>query len=333
MSDPGLGPFYSGVEALERHEPWSPRSARARLEGLRPQLAFDVSVPELVPSDNNDVWRLKDAYLRVAWRGDLDRLGREARLLEALRGVVPVPEVLAHGRSDTLSWSLQRAVPGRPLGEAVGGAGGRDLFRQAVEGLRALHAWSVPEGLASDLTPGAGPVRDRIGWELVVLPRVGVLDLVELTRRAPHADPRVLDQLAQRVEGLPDVAPGAPSLLHGDFYLGNVLVHEGGLSGFIDFEFARRGPVDLELVSAVRALDAERRLGIHRPPVLEWLRQDYPEAFAHPDLGARLWLYAISYALRQALFWPADRAESAGLDLSHPLHSLRRLVQAPLPLG
>lgn len=238
MSDPGLGPFYSGVEALDRHEPWSARSARARLEGLRPQLAFDVSGPELVPSDNNDVWRLKDAYLRVAWRGDLDRLGREARLLEALRGVVPVPEVLAHGRSDTLSWSLQRAVPGRPLGEAVGGAGGRDLFRQAVEGLRALHAWSVPEGLASDLTPGAGPVRDRIGWELVVLPRVGVLDLVELTRRAPH-----------------------------------------------------------------------------------------------PDLGARLWLYAISYALRQALFWPADRAESAGLDLSHPLHSLRRLVQAPLPLG
>ena len=32
-------------------------------------LPFPVSGARLVPSNNNDVWRLETGYLRVAWRG------------------------------------------------------------------------------------------------------------------------------------------------------------------------------------------------------------------------------------------------------------------------
>lgn len=121
------------------------------------------------------------------------------------------------------------------------------------------------------------------------------------------------------------------ALLHGDFYLGNVLVHHGQVSALIDFEFARLGPPDLELISVIRALDMETRAGVPRPPLLTWLAEDYPGLFAAPGLDKRLWAYAIAYTIRHIVFWPPDRPETEGLDPAHPLHTLRRLIDAPLP--
>ena len=42
--------------------------------------------------------------------------------------------------------------------------------------------------------------------------------------------------------------------------------------------------------------------------------------------------YALAYTIRQIIFWPPDRAEADGLEVTHPLHTLRRLIDAPLPL-
>jgi hypothetical protein len=50
-----------------------------------------------------------------------------------------------------------------------------------------------------------------------------------------------------------------------------VLMPLSAVLGLIPLEFARMGPRDLELISVVRALDAETRLGIQRPPLLAWL--------------------------------------------------------------
>lgn len=130
---------------------------------------------------------------------------------------------------------------------------------------------------------------------------------------------------------------GGEVVLHGDFYLGNVLVHGGHVSALTDFEFSRIGPRDLELISVVRALDAERPPRSSGPPLLAWLAEDYPELFAVPDLVSRRWQYALTYTIRQTIFWPLifwppDRAEADGLEVTHPLHTLRRLINAPLPL-
>jgi len=110
------------------------------------------------------------------------------------------------------------------------------------------------------------------------------------------------------------------------------LVRSDHVSALIDFEFSRTGPRDLELISVIRALDAESRAGLRRAPLLTWLAEDYPELFAVPDLDRRLWQYALAYTIRQIIFWPPDRAEADGLEATHPLHTLRRLIDAPLPL-
>jgi hypothetical protein len=57
------------------------RVRRHRLEVLARTLPFPVAGARLVPSNNNDAWRLASGYLRVAWRGDRGRLAREAQLL------------------------------------------------------------------------------------------------------------------------------------------------------------------------------------------------------------------------------------------------------------
>jgi aminoglycoside phosphotransferase (APT) family kinase protein len=333
-----LGPFYQDVIAVDPLEPYGIASAVHRLELLAPALPFPVDGARLVPSNNNDVWRLESGYLRVAWRGDRSRLAREAQILDRLRGVLPIPEVLDCGGDERLSWSLTVALQGTPLDGVCtwpAPAGLRDIARQAAGLLRALHSWSVPAELAGMLRHPVGdadPLR-RAGAELVLLPPSAALGLIPAARQLPFTDHGVLDDAAGRLAELGDPADaGSDVLLHGDFYLGNVLVSGGHASALIDFEFSRMGPPDLELISVIRALDVETRLGVRRPPLLAWLAEDYPELFAATDLNRRLWRYAIAYTIRHIIFWPPDRAEADGLDPGHPLHTLRRLINAPLPL-
>src|SRR5215472_4648339 len=101
----GLGPFYQDVIAIDPLEPWTEESAAYRLRSLARTLPFPVSGARFVPSNNNDVWRLPPGYLRVAWRGDRGRLAREAAVLRALTGAVPVPAVLDLGGDERLTWS------------------------------------------------------------------------------------------------------------------------------------------------------------------------------------------------------------------------------------
>ena len=332
-----LGPFYQDVIAVDPLEPWGIASAAHRLELLSPALPFPVDGARLVPSNNNDVWRVEAGYLRVAWRGDRGRLTREAELLGRLRGIVPVPEVLDFGGDERLSWSLTAAAPGVPFDELCtrpAPAGLRDIASEVAGLLRALHSWPAPADLAGTLKcPVKAPdPLSRSGAEVVLSPS-SALGLIPIARQLPFVDHGVLEAAAARMRGLGEMPDGGGGvLLHGDFYLGNVLVRDGHASAVLDFEFARIGPPDLELVSVVRALDMETRFGIPRPPLLAWLAEDYPELFAAPDLGRRLWLYAISYTIRQIVFWPPDRTEADGLDPGHPLHTLRRLADAPLPL-
>src|SRR6185436_16559312 len=156
----GLGPFYQDVIAVSPVEPWDAASAAYRLEILGRTLPFPVDGARLVPSNNNDVWRLKHGYLRVAWRGDRSR---------------PAPEVLDGGGDDRLSWSLTAGMPGaayehlcvQPAPPRL-----RDLAREVAALLRALHSWSVPGDLADLLRhPGEDPdPLRRAGSELVLMP-------------------------------------------------------------------------------------------------------------------------------------------------------------------
>jgi hypothetical protein len=188
----GLGPFYRDVIAVDPLEPYGAASAAYRLQVLARTLPFPVSDARLVPSHNNDVWRLDAGYLRVAWRGDRSRLAREAELLGGLREVIPVPEVLDLGGDDQLSWSLTTAMPGTALEHLYvpsAPAGLRDLAREAAALLRALRSWPVPGKLAELLRyPETDPLR-RAGAELVPSAK-NAMRLIPLAGQLPFCRPR-----------------------------------------------------------------------------------------------------------------------------------------------
>jgi hypothetical protein len=72
--------------------------------------------------------------LCVCWRGDRERLVREAMLLESLPVAVPHATVVAEGRTGDLTWMVLQRLPGERLDLAWPTLPGRER-RDAVVGL------------------------------------------------------------------------------------------------------------------------------------------------------------------------------------------------------
>lgn len=147
---------------------------------------------------------------------------REALTLEALRPTpVPAPEMLwadpdgaVFGRP-ALAMTL---LPGHT--DLIGADGGRwaTVLAEALVALQWIPATLVPH-LPRLTDPAA--LRD---WYLDE--RLAPSDLVDV------------DGIVAALERAPDVAPVAPTLLHGDFHPGNVLRGDGRVTGVVDWSRA-----------------------------------------------------------------------------------------------
>jgi hypothetical protein len=126
-----------------------------------------------------------------------------------------VPEVLAHGRSGLARWSLEERLPAAGSPVALSPA----LLAACVDFLVALHG-----------TSGTGRPQSLVaGAELVV--------------RVRPASTRLRAVAARLDETLADVPRGFG---HGDFFLGNLLVDEGGaLAGVVDWDAGGAGRLPL----------------------------------------------------------------------------------------
>jgi hypothetical protein len=213
----------------------------------------------------------------------------------------------------------------------------RQVVAQFASILAALHDWVPPADVDllldehEKIIPGS--TEAIVDAALIPLPMPRLLALVEAARDLEYVDGSVLTLVGDRVRELASADPFTtpwPHIVHGDAVFLNVLVHEGQITALLDFEWTRKGPRDLELVSLVRMLeDARTEHGSAIRPVLHWLQEDYPKLFESPDLDRRLWLYALAYTVRGVVFWPPDRPETEIFDV-HQIHRLRRLTKAPM---
>jgi hypothetical protein len=319
---------------------WDEPAARARLALLDGELPVRVPAEaRWCPGASNDAWDLGETFLRVCWRADRDRVAREAALLAALPAEVPHAPVYAHGRTAQLSWLLTGRVPGRPLAdgfEAADSVQKRRLAHQAADILTCLHEWTPPAQLRCLLAdrPHCTDADPLSVWaaDLLPLPVARVPAHLRLARQLPHVDPGLVHAVGERIGSLADadpfgVATPTPRVVHSDPSLGNWFVHDGRISALLDFEWARLGPPDLELVTPVFTAahgDAAAQAFLSR------LADDYPAMFAAPDLDRRLWLYELCFFLRGIIWWPPNAPEPR-LDPGHHVHTLRRLLDGPLP--
>lgn len=303
--------------------PWDDDVARQRLGRVAARLGLTTTGDESrLDGASNDTWLLGGQVLRVCWRGDLDRLAREAALLSALPMDLPVPRPVACGRDDELSWLLMPRLPGITLAEAWQGAAPGELrghVRELGELVRATRAWQPPAELRATIEDAApGDADDALaitGKRLVPLVRSQQLRLIDYVRTLPHVPGELLDAVLDRLPAQLPVEPNV--LLHGDLSPGNVLVHEGRISGLLDWEWAWFGPRHSESTLPIWWA----RCSGHDEYV-EWLLAECPELDGNP---AQRWVCLAAFALRCIVHWPPDRPEAA-LYPDHPLLLLRELV-------
>ena len=117
------------------------------------------------------------------------------------------------------------------------------------------------------------------------------------------------------------------AVVHGDASFANMLWHRGRLVALLDLEWARLGPPDLEFATIggddadIHARGLSRTASASEFPLLTWLRAGYPELLDGEHLTERVWLYDISFRIRQLCAWgrfdPRSLQDPADLTM-HP---------------
>nr|WP_202893619.1 phosphotransferase [Kribbella italica] len=159
----------------------------------------------------------------------------EAQIMMATRAAgVPTAEViglehLEYG-GELLSFSIQEFLPGRSLDALAGELSAADLERVVVESgeiLARVHSVDIDRGVRHELRMPED--RDVARVAGIVREALGPLQAAVVERGADF----LRQQLSTRAAPL-------ISLVHGDFCPKNLLVHDGTVVGFIDWEFAGR---------------------------------------------------------------------------------------------
>lgn len=295
-----------------------------------------------LPSASNDAWHIGDQVVRVCWRGNTERLVREAALCAALPPEIRCPPVIAAGHDGQIAWTVSRYTPGHPVSQiwpCLGHHEQRRLIEQVSTVLRTLHSWTPPAHVQRMLDDHANTVptapSDIIGLDICPLPARRALHL------AAHAaaDALVSRELAADAEAaLRRLAPsdpyraGATAVVHSDLNFSNILCdHDGRITAVLDFEWARLGAPDQDLEPFLRAVDWA---GTADPEMIEpaamrriigWIAEDYPDLLAHPDLLARLHLYQLAYTVRELYTWPPPDPDRQPAP-DHPARLLRRFA-------
>jgi aminoglycoside phosphotransferase (APT) family kinase protein len=292
----------------------------ARLEIVRPAVPVDLDEAVLAESWSNDAWLAGGSVLRVCWRGDRERLVREATLLGSLPAAVPHATVVAAGRTGDLTWMVLRRLPGERLDLVWPTLSGREQ-RDAVAGLagalKALHGWQPPPVVRQQLRQAAltppNTAGDSVGAGIVPLPISRLLPLLDWLDDQPGVHSALAGRVRARIGELGPLVSDAEfedgAVLHGDASFANVLWHQGRLAALLDLEWARLGPPDLEFATisgddaGIQARGSSRAVSASELPLLAWLRAGYPGLFDREHLTERVWLYDICFRIRQACAW------------------------------
>ena len=148
-----------------------------------------------------------DTVLQVCYRGDVDRLVREAELLAVSPESVPGPAVLDYGRDRLMSWIVVKRVHAGLLWHAWGSEPGavlRSYVSQLAQIMRSLHSWQPPAQVLARYGAAECPEAetDPLAIAASTLTPLSASQLgrrIEHARAATFTDQDVLDTIAARL--------------------------------------------------------------------------------------------------------------------------------------
>ena len=252
--------------------------------------------------------------LRIGSREDaFQRLEFETQLLQSLANKIPVPKIYAFGQQEGYVYQIQEFLPGEKLYLVW-----KDLQPEVQDALAAeLAAYlKILHSLTPQYFGPASQDRQRYDrWPDFLAGRFK-RTLEEINALNIRMVPGFLELAADYFhENLHLLQEGAPTLVHSDLTLVNILVDQGKVSAILDFEFAMQAPVDYELL-AIEAFciypndwaeeEHEFFCTADFANFIPLLRKHYPALFEIPHVRERLNLYHIESALSSYLAWRKD---------------------------
>lgn len=245
----------------------------------------------------NLIYKIDDKYVLKIGR-DKDssqRLQHEFTLFGSLKNKIPVPEICNFGKFNGNAYQIQQFIPGILLSRIWKKLGSEEkelLAREIVTYLKTLHQINFDDyGLQYSDERYKGWVEF---WEAKVQWLKAKLSSIR-TYLPEEMLSLVFEYFDTNKHLLKD---GRPVFVHGDFWPGNILVHEGKVSGFLDFEFASQASKEYELLSIERFClypnDYEEQEKYTSTDFLDFavlFKKYYPEMIEIRNLRKRLDIY------------------------------------------
>lgn len=271
----------------------------------------------------NRVWLAPAHVVRLSSGRHRESFAHEVRVEKLLRGKVPVPPVLDHGRlegkvsrqANPREWMISKRLPGQSLLMAwpdMERAHRSDAARQLGRALKALHEVTLPQALENPwlsdaVVPGGKP---EDGYRIA--PRDFRVTTDNLRRLGLIEDALIARAEVFMAERQSLFESDTDVLIHSDPHFNNLL-WDGKTLTLIDFEVATRAPRDRELQTLIeycwrnpsmvyaQATPAEeRKVGrADVTHVIDDIRSAYPEMFEVPNLRQRLEVYDMMTQLHQ----------------------------------
>lgn len=175
-----------------------------------------------------------DLFLKIDRAG---LLSREKMAMDWLANKLPVPRVLAHCTVESAEYLLTVRLPGQPSYAIADKTGAIHLL---AEGLRTIHS------LATDGCPLPEYSAEHLLATAEHTIATGAVTAQSLAQRGDVRTPA--QALAEAFALRPEREICA--FTHGDYCLPNILIHNGALSGFIDWGSAGIGDPHRDFISA-----------------------------------------------------------------------------------
>ena len=263
----------------------------------------------------NQVYRIDErTILRIGGRADaFQRLQTETALLQRLADQAPVARVYRFAQEGDLVYQIQQNMPGEKLYTLWNRLSRKAQDRLAGElaaYLKVFRTITYPKfGYLYDPAHQCDSWQDWISYKFTST-------LAEFQALGIRTYPGMLDLAEGFFEKHRVVlAEGAATLVHGDLWMGNILVDQGKISAMLDFEYALQAPADYELnkmedfclyPNDYAEEEGEDYCADDFAGFFRLLRRHDPDLFAAGHLRTRLNLYRIVSVLSDALSWRKD---------------------------
>jgi aminoglycoside phosphotransferase (APT) family kinase protein len=249
--------------------------------------------------------------LRIGAREDAGkRLERETTILHNLAGQLPVAKVLAFSQEQGYFYQIQQYLSGEKL-YAIWKTLTTDvqdtIAAELANYLKILHGNNFP-----DFGEGRQGSMRYAAWGDYLTDKFRST-IEEIRHLKIRMVPGFIEMAVEYFQEHKNVLrEGAPTLVHSDMTLVNILAENGTISAILDFEFAIQAPRDYELL----AMEAfclypndwaeegnEVFCTADFASVILLIRKHYPELFEIRNLRERLNVYHLYSALSSYLEW------------------------------